>query len=330
MKVSVIIPAYRAEHQLPVILGSIAYPPGHDVEIIVVDDGSDDRTAEVAREAGCRVVELAQNSGPAAARNAGAQAANGEILVFTDADVEFYPDTLERTVGVLIAHPECAAAVGNLSTDLPIQGLLSRYKNLYTHYSYVGCGPWLTVTFTSLTAVRADAFWDCGGMPDIHPNEDRAFGMALTRHGHRIRFDPSLVVRHHHQYGIREFIRMEFQRGRNAVQLKLEGRISQQQPMKEHVPAAFSIGALCVAGAWTGLLSTPFLGPLGATVAAVGTVGAAASLAPFLRFLTRHGGVGFAGLCFPIALADLSVVLLGAAVGGGKFLGGLRLMPATQ
>ncbi len=326
MKLSIIIPAFQAEADLPVVLGSIVEPAGHEVELIVVDDSSSDRTAAVAREAGCVVVELAQNSGPAAARNAGAEAASGEILVFVDADVELYPNTLTGIVAAFESHTDCAAVVGNLSTDLPPSGVLSRYKNLYTHYSFKDAGPWISVTFTSLTAVRAEAFSQCGGMPDIHPNEDRAFGIALTRDGHRIRFEPSLVVRHHHQYGLREFIEMEFQRGRNVFQLKLEARFSDAGPMDEHVPSPFSVAALCVAGAWVGLASTPLSGPIGAAVAVGGAAGAGLSLSPFLQFLSKHGGIRFAGLCYPIALADLSLALLGAATAMAEFLGGRRLM----
>ena len=85
--VSVIIPARNAARTLPSCLRALA---GQTLaqgrfEVIVVDDGSTDETAAVAAEHGARVVQIA-NVGPASARNQGVEAAEGSILVFTDAD----------------------------------------------------------------------------------------------------------------------------------------------------------------------------------------------------------------------------------------------------
>ena len=327
MKLSIIIPAYQAEAHLPRLLGSIVPPGEHELEVIVVDDGSRDGTVAVAREAGCRVVRMGRNLGPAAARNAGARVASGEIFVFTDADIEFFPDTLLRVLGAFEAHPECGAVVGTLSTEPVAPDWLSRYKNLYMAYSYRKAGPWVTVTFTSLTAVRAAAFRDCGGMPDVYPNEDRAFGIALSRRGHRIRLEHDLQVRHHHVYGWLEFARMELQRARNIVRLTLETRLLGGGPMKEHVPWEFTGAALCVAGAWAGMLFAPTLGPVGVGLTIGGLLGAGLCLWPFFRFLREHGGLGFAVAGYPLALADLSLVLLGALSAWEGFLKGPLVAP---
>ncbi|MBI2467114.1 MAG: glycosyltransferase family 2 protein [Candidatus Rokubacteria bacterium] len=90
---SVVIPAYDAEATLPACLAALARQSlaPERFEVIVVDDGSTDATAQVAERAGVRVVRLPANAGPAAARNRGAQAARGEVLVFTDADCEPTP-----------------------------------------------------------------------------------------------------------------------------------------------------------------------------------------------------------------------------------------------
>src|SRR5438093_1303856 len=87
MRVSVVVAARNAEATLPACLSALSLQdfPRAEFEVLVVDDGSTDRTAEVAAAAGARVISTPP-SGPAAARNRGAEAARGEILAFTDAD----------------------------------------------------------------------------------------------------------------------------------------------------------------------------------------------------------------------------------------------------
>ncbi|MEJ2429936.1 MAG: glycosyltransferase [Deltaproteobacteria bacterium] len=87
MKISVVIPAYNAESTIDqAVAQSLAQATGSlEVEVIVVDDGSSDGTAEVAESAGARVIRQ-DNGGPASARNAGWQSAKGRFICFTDAD----------------------------------------------------------------------------------------------------------------------------------------------------------------------------------------------------------------------------------------------------
>jgi len=87
--VSVIVPAYNAARTLGACLEALGQQtmPREQYEIILVDDGSTDDTAQIAgRYAGVKVLKLARNRGAAAARNAGIAAAQGELLLFTDAD----------------------------------------------------------------------------------------------------------------------------------------------------------------------------------------------------------------------------------------------------
>jgi len=84
MKLSIIIPTFNEEYYLPPLLESIQRQDFNDYEIIVADAGSEDRTREIAKKWGCRVVEGGM---PATGRNRGAEAANGEFLLFLDSDV---------------------------------------------------------------------------------------------------------------------------------------------------------------------------------------------------------------------------------------------------
>ena len=81
--VSIVIPAYNEENYLPRLLRSIQAQDFPDVEIIVADADSTDRTAAIARSAGAR---LTRGGVPAVGRNNGARLAKGDYLLFIDAD----------------------------------------------------------------------------------------------------------------------------------------------------------------------------------------------------------------------------------------------------
>jgi 4,4'-diaponeurosporenoate glycosyltransferase len=100
--VSVVIPARDEETRLPRLLESLAHQEVRPLEVVVVDDGSRDATAEVARRAGARLVEAPDLPdgwlGKPWACHVGARDAQGDVLVFLDADVWLAPDALARLV----------------------------------------------------------------------------------------------------------------------------------------------------------------------------------------------------------------------------------------
>lgn len=110
--ISVIVPAYNAEDTLAETLESISAQTHRAIEVLVVDDGSTDGTADLAdryaREKDARVRLIRQeNAGVAAARNKGAAQARSDLLAFVDADDLWAPDKLARQHAVLeAAGPE--------------------------------------------------------------------------------------------------------------------------------------------------------------------------------------------------------------------------------
>jgi glycosyltransferase involved in cell wall biosynthesis len=97
--VSVVIPAYNAERYLAATLESVLAQTYQDFEVIVVDDGSTDGTAELARGFGPPVRVVQQpNSGPSAARNRGVREARSDLVAFIDADDLWMPEKLELQV----------------------------------------------------------------------------------------------------------------------------------------------------------------------------------------------------------------------------------------
>lgn len=106
-EVSVVIPAYRAAATIGRALESVARQTVRPGRVIVVDDGSDDGTEAAARDAAARleglpVTVLRQaNAGPGAARNKALREAGGRYVAFLDADDEWLPEKLERSLGRL-------------------------------------------------------------------------------------------------------------------------------------------------------------------------------------------------------------------------------------
>lgn len=114
--VSVIIPVYNHEPELKEALASIAAQTYKNVEVIVVDDGSEGEIRKLGNEEikGVLVKLIRQeNKGAPAARNRGLQEANGEYVIFWDADVVGEPQMLEKMYQMLQDHPEASYAYCN-------------------------------------------------------------------------------------------------------------------------------------------------------------------------------------------------------------------------
>ncbi|THF63651.1 glycosyltransferase family 2 protein [Pseudothauera nasutitermitis] len=105
--VSVVIPAYNAADYVLEAIASVRAQDYAALEIVLVDDGSQDGTAELVRAAAPEVRIVRQdNAGVAAARNTGLRAARGELICFLDADDGWFPGKLAAQVAYLRAHPE--------------------------------------------------------------------------------------------------------------------------------------------------------------------------------------------------------------------------------
>jgi len=105
--ISVIIPAYNSERTISRAVESVLAQTFSDYEIIVVDDGSTDRTGEVVNRYGDKVRYIYQeNAGPGAARNKGLAAAAGEWVAFLDADDEWLPEKLRLQMELLSSKPD--------------------------------------------------------------------------------------------------------------------------------------------------------------------------------------------------------------------------------
>lgn len=121
--VSVVMPVYNAEEFLPETLRSIASQTYQPIELIAVDDGSQDRSPAILQaHPGIRLLRQ-PNIGPSAARNRAISCAQGEFVSFVDADDVIPPEKLSVQVGFLLEHPDVSATLGRQEWINPPSGL---------------------------------------------------------------------------------------------------------------------------------------------------------------------------------------------------------------
>jgi len=116
VNVSCIIPCYNAERFLSEALESALAQTCPPTEVIVIDDGSTDRSPEVAATYAGRITYVRQdNAGPAAARNRGMELARGEFIAFLDADDLWHREKLERQAARFAERPELEICITHLT-----------------------------------------------------------------------------------------------------------------------------------------------------------------------------------------------------------------------
>ena len=121
VRTALVIPNYNGARWLPGVLESVAAQTLAPAELLVVDDGSSDGSAEIAEAAGMRVLRLERNGGFARAANAGVAATTAEAVALVNTDVVLAPDWLELAAAAL---GEGRAAVATKLVDLEHPGLL--------------------------------------------------------------------------------------------------------------------------------------------------------------------------------------------------------------
>jgi GT2 family glycosyltransferase len=223
--VSIIIPTYGRPRHLSLCLQSIAcleYPPTH-FEVIVIDDGSEAplETVVAPFSSEFAVTLLTQShAGPAAARNAGAAQAKGELLAFTDDDCRPNADWLQALAARFAAAPHCA--IGGRTLNARPGNPCSAASQLIIELVYAHYNPNLDRArffATNNLAVPTKQFrmldgFDAASFP--FASEDRDFCDRWLLRGWRMIYAPEAVVYHAHDLTLRSFWRQHFEYGRGA------------------------------------------------------------------------------------------------------------------
>lgn len=189
---SVVIPARNAEPTLPAVLDALGAQKPAPVEVIVVDDGSTDATAAVARERGARVVAPGARRFAGGARNAGWDAAGGDLVVFLDADAVPGPGW---GAGIARAAREFPGALIGCARTFTADTAWGWVGHLQVETPHLARGVARETSFVSSFCMavprEAPLRWD-----ESFGGEDAFFCADARAAGLRLVFDPRIVAAH--------------------------------------------------------------------------------------------------------------------------------------
>ncbi|MEA3356128.1 MAG: glycosyltransferase family 2 protein [Candidatus Bipolaricaulota bacterium] len=202
--VSVVIPAFNEEEEIRECLESLRQRSFPYFEVIVVDNGSKDATASIARTFGIHVIEE-RECGIARARQTGFEAAHGKVIASTDADTVVPPDWVSGIQQAFAQDPALWAVFGPIrlkrgsSPDPCVNHLLPFFERVGVDYHHGTAVLGLPQFFGANFAVQREAFVRVGGFRSLRDghyyrrSEDIQLGLKLHRAG-KIRFLEDLAV----------------------------------------------------------------------------------------------------------------------------------------
>jgi cellulose synthase/poly-beta-1,6-N-acetylglucosamine synthase-like glycosyltransferase len=205
-QISVLIPAYNEEPVIEATVRSVLACDYPKLEALVIDDGSEDRTAQIVGRlaaADSRVILLRQpgNLGKSHALNAGVTAASSEYLIVIDADTIPDTDFLKRIVAPLL-NSDTDAAAGNVKVGNSGRAKLISLFQSVEYISVLNTTRLLQSSFGTITtiagaagAMRKAAVQAVGGYSWKTTAEDADLTLQLARQGFRIRYQPRAIAR---------------------------------------------------------------------------------------------------------------------------------------
>ena len=232
--VSVVIPAYNRANSVRRSVESVLQQTYRHLEIIVVDDGSTDGTAEVLETFEDRIQVIRQpNGGPSSARNTGVAHSKGEIIAFLDSDDTWKPEKLERQVRLLqnagsqvpccVCNAETIAGGSRIPDSFEIAGVTSDLAEGY----------WLNpadliatrfLLFNQVVAIRREAFEKVGGFnEDMRILEDHDLAFRLSLLGPWAFISETMVTKYDQEDGIGVQARQDHRAHAAAWSRVLEG-----------------------------------------------------------------------------------------------------------
>jgi glycosyltransferase involved in cell wall biosynthesis len=291
---SVIVPVFNGAKTLDACLDALSAQRkpmvGADsYEVIVVDDGSVDGSAEIAAQHGVTVI-CQDHAGVAVARNQGAQQARGQLLLFTDADCEPLPDWVEQMMAPF-ADADVIGVKGAYRTRQ--RSLVSRFAQAEYEEKYARLRKRGQIDFidTYAAAYRRDVFLAEGGFnPEFLRNQDQEFSFRLARSGHKLVFAPQAVVYHQHPTTVWRYAWRKVRVGRWKV------RVHALHPSKafrdSYTPwtqkaqiVLVPVTGMAAAAAVLGLIPAAAAWASAAIAAVLGFI----TCAPLMMNATRHG-----------------------------------------
>ncbi len=227
LSVTVVVPVYNAGESLMRLLEALSLQTSIPDEILIVDDGSTDGSGQTSQawsheHPSLNLAVIHQpNQGPASARNHGARAGKGEVVVFIDSDCIPLPDWLEKMT-VPFSDPAVVGVQGAYCCAQ--KEWIARFSQLEIEERYERMKRSASVDFigTYSAAYRRDIFTQMGGFDTRFPmasGEDADFSFRLAAQGLRLVFAPGALVYHAHPSTWRRYLWQKYWRAywRNLI-----------------------------------------------------------------------------------------------------------------
>ena len=222
---TVIVPVRNGSRTLARCLEAImASEDIPSLEVIVVDDGSSDSSPQIAASFPVRLIDCRKGSGPAAARNLGAEAATTPRLVFIDADVFVKPDTIKRLLATLDEAPAC---FGSYDPEPLHHNFATVFYHVLSCRSIADTSTRTSVFYSYAAAIWRRAFLDLGGFDTLFTQatfEDVDLGCKLAERGLHVVHLKDAVVIHAVQYNVPRLVRAYSRKSRDLAALLLARR----------------------------------------------------------------------------------------------------------
>lgn len=221
LKVSVIIPTYNEAHDISVTLDAVLEIDYPEIEIIVVDDSTDD-TPQIVKKyetKGVRLIRPEKRFGRCEARNRGILESTGEVLLILNADVR--PD--RQFLNSVISHIEQGYDYVLVNSKISnIEYLYPRYVECVGLVGYDNVDPTWSEGFVCKKSCAIEAGLFPTGFPvAICAGEDADFGERLKKIGAKRKIDHSIVIKHKAPESFEEFWRIRKGRGMGSPQIHI-------------------------------------------------------------------------------------------------------------
>lgn len=223
MKIAVTVAVYNEEKYIARLLDSLLNQTASPDSIIIVDDGSTDRTEEIVLEYKKRYSVIRyfyqKNAGPAAARNKAWTQADADICIFTDGDCEPNSNWIE-TIIKPFADKRVGAVAGAYRT-INTDSILARFIGYEVDWRYRNIKGEIDAHGTYNLAVRKNVLYEVGGLNEAYPKasgEDWDMTYKISKK-HKIIFLPDAIVGHHHPEDFFWYMNNQVRRGLDRVKV---------------------------------------------------------------------------------------------------------------
>ncbi|MEM2370652.1 MAG: glycosyltransferase family 2 protein [Candidatus Bathyarchaeia archaeon] len=196
LRVTAAIPCYNGAPYIGAVIESLLQQTCPPDEVLVVDDGSIDGSAEIVSQYPVRLLRHKSNQGVAAARNTAIEAATGDIILFVDADAVADPDLLK----ILLEEyrDKDVGGVGGQGIEVNIRSLADQWRRRHATQSFGDKPKDVEFLFGLCMSFRIEVLRKLGGFRSVFRSnaEDIDMGLRLRKAGYRLRYLPDAKVYH--------------------------------------------------------------------------------------------------------------------------------------